>query len=68
MTHDGCLIVLAPEFAKEIRNSSSLSVGRFMAERLHANVQGFEPWKQISAPDRIFPDAVRKRLMKPLGK
>lgn len=67
MTNDGCRVVLAPEFAKEIRNSSSFSAGRFMVERLHADVKGFEPWKQISASDRIFPDAVRKRLMQPLG-
>ncbi|KAH8422248.1 cytochrome P450 [Aspergillus melleus] len=68
MTDDGCLIVLAPEFAKEIRNSPALSVGRFMAERLHAHLDGFEPWRQISAPDRIFPDTIRTKLMQPLGR
>ncbi|PLB46342.1 cytochrome P450 [Aspergillus steynii IBT 23096] len=50
----------------KIRNSSALSVGRFMAERLHAHLAGFEPWRQVSAPDRLFPETIRTRLMQPL--
>ncbi|KAE8389474.1 cytochrome P450 [Aspergillus alliaceus] len=66
MTYDGCQLVLAPEFAKEIRNSSFLSIDRFIAQRFHADIKGFEPYKQITASKRLFTDVIRAKLMQPL--
>ncbi|KAL2783812.1 cytochrome P450 [Aspergillus keveii] len=66
-TETGYKIVLAPEYANEVRSHESLSFGKDSAKDFHAHISGFEPFKQGLADDNIVLDVIRMRLTQSLG-
>ncbi|KAE8150841.1 cytochrome P450 [Aspergillus avenaceus] len=66
-TESGYKVVLAPEYANEIRSHESLSFNQEIAKDFHPHIPGFEPFKQGLAPDSIVMDAIRIRLTQSLA-
>ncbi|RAL14686.1 cytochrome P450 [Aspergillus homomorphus CBS 101889] len=62
LTNDGYQVVLAPEFAKEVRNSSAFSLSSSIARRFHADIKGFEPFDVMTGYDRFFAELIRAKL------
>ncbi|RHZ62804.1 putative cytochrome P450 monooxygenase [Aspergillus thermomutatus] len=64
---NGIKTVLAPEYTNELRAHHALSFGSAVAREFQANIQGFEPFKQLTTGDEIFQDAIRIKLTQSLG-
>ncbi|KAL4864283.1 hypothetical protein BDV12DRAFT_189022 [Aspergillus spectabilis] len=67
VTENGRRIVLGPQYANEIRSHEALSFSKAIAHDFHAELHGFEPFKQGTRSDEIFQDAVRMKLTQSLG-
>ncbi|PYH88391.1 putative cytochrome P450 [Aspergillus ellipticus CBS 707.79] len=61
---NGLDIVLDPKYADEIRNNPALSLGQSAAVDFHANIRGFEPFREGTANNEVFQDAMRMQLTK----
>jgi hypothetical protein len=66
MTLNGPKIVLAPQFANEIRNHPALSVAAFSSNELHAHIRGFDVFAQ-GENDDILQDTVRSKIALSIG-
>ncbi|KAL4874933.1 cytochrome P450 [Aspergillus karnatakaensis] len=67
ISDNGRRLVLSPKYAHEIRSHDALSFGRAIATDFHAELPGFEPFKQGTRADEIVQDAVRMKLTQSLG-
>ncbi|PGH12056.1 hypothetical protein AJ80_06875 [Polytolypa hystricis UAMH7299] len=66
-TENGPKIVLAPEYANEVRGHPSLSFGLMVERDFHTGISGFEPFEQASTSEQILQDAIRMKLTQSLG-
>ncbi|KLJ11186.1 hypothetical protein EMPG_13523 [Blastomyces silverae] len=67
MTENGPKTVLSADYADEIRSHPSLNFGAAIAKEFHADIPGFDTFKQGTRVDEIFQDAVRMKLTHHLG-
>ncbi|OAX80967.1 hypothetical protein ACJ72_04696 [Emergomyces africanus] len=67
VTENGPKTVLSSNYADEIRNHPALNFGAAIAKEFHANIRGFDTFKQGTRGDEIFQDAVRMKLTHNLG-
>ncbi|OJD16455.1 hypothetical protein ACJ73_08884 [Blastomyces percursus] len=67
MTENGPKTVLSADYADEIRSHPSLNFGAAIAKEFHADLPGFDTFKQGTRVDEIFQDAVRMKLTHHLG-
>ncbi|KKZ59939.1 hypothetical protein EMCG_05230 [[Emmonsia] crescens] len=67
ITDNGPKTVLSSDYADEIRNHPALNFGAAIAKEFHANIRGFDTFKQGTRADEIFQDAVRMKLTQNLG-
>ncbi|EEQ86913.2 cytochrome P450 monooxygenase [Blastomyces dermatitidis ER-3] len=67
MTENGPKTVLSANYADEIRSHPSLNFGAAIAKEFHADIPGFDTFKQGTRVDEIFQDAVRMKLTHHLG-
>ncbi|PGH06156.1 hypothetical protein GX51_02544 [Blastomyces parvus] len=67
MTENGPKTVLSADYADEIRSHPSLNFGAAIAKEFHADIPGFDTFKQGTRVDEIFQDAVRMKLTHQLG-
>ncbi|OJD10443.1 hypothetical protein AJ78_08551 [Emergomyces pasteurianus Ep9510] len=67
ITENGPKTVLSSDYADEIRNHPALNFGAAIAKEFHANIPGFDTFKQGTRADDIFQDAVRMKLTHNLG-
>ncbi|ETS78132.1 hypothetical protein PFICI_10194 [Pestalotiopsis fici W106-1] len=62
LTDMGELIVLPAEYGKEIRNDTRLSFGEVIEQNFHAQLPGFEGFRQGTADARLTRDIANKQL------
>ncbi|KAL4919607.1 cytochrome P450 [Aspergillus aurantiobrunneus] len=67
ISDNGEKTVLSRKYAKEIRSHPALDFNGSIAEEFHANVRGFEPFKQGTQSDELVQTAVRTKLTQSLG-
>lgn len=67
MTTEGDIIMLPPQVSREIRNEPGLDMMQAVADRFHAHLPGFEPFRAGSTADRLVQKVVRKQLTKMLS-
>ncbi|KAH8691170.1 cytochrome P450 [Talaromyces proteolyticus] len=67
ISENGLKTVLGSQYAREIRGHHALSFGAIFEKEFHANIRGFEPFRQGTTSDEIFMDAVRMQLTRSLG-
>jgi hypothetical protein len=60
-------VILGPQYANEVRSHEALSFGRAVAYDFHAQIPGFEPFKEGTGAERVLQDVVRMRLTQSLG-
>ncbi|KAL2857577.1 cytochrome P450 [Aspergillus pseudodeflectus] len=66
-TENGYRVILGPQYANEVRSHEALSFGRAVAHDFHAQIPGFEPFKEGTGAERVLQDVVRMRLTQSLG-
>lgn len=59
--------MLSADYADEIRSHPLLNFGAAIAKEFHADIKGFDTFKQGTRADEIFQDAVRMQLTHHLG-
>ncbi|EDN04903.1 conserved hypothetical protein [Histoplasma mississippiense (nom. inval.)] len=67
LTDNGPKTVLSAGYADEIRSHPLLNFGAAIAKEFHADIKGFDTFKQGTRADEIFQDAVRMQLTHHLG-
>ncbi|BCS23009.1 cytochrome P450 [Aspergillus puulaauensis] len=67
LTDNGYKLVLSPKYANEIRSHEDLNFVKAAVDRFHAEIPGFEVFKQATRADDILQDAIRTKMTQSLG-
>ena len=67
LTDNGYKLVLSPKYANEIRSREDLNFVKAAVDRFHAEIPGFEVFKQATRADDILQDAIRTKMTQSLG-
>lgn len=59
--------MLSPKYANEIRSHDDLNFVKAAVDRFHAEIPGFEVFKQATRADDILQDAIRTKMTQSLG-
>ncbi|KJZ80345.1 hypothetical protein HIM_00195 [Hirsutella minnesotensis 3608] len=67
LTDNGPLLILSPQYAREIRNHDHLSLDHFIAAEFHPEIPGFEPFKLVKDPENPLNAIIRAKLTEALA-
>ncbi|KAJ5815883.1 hypothetical protein N7447_008116 [Penicillium robsamsonii] len=67
LTDNGPLLVLSPQYAREVRGDDRLSLDHFIASEFHPNIPGFEPFKLILDPKNPLNTILKTNLTQALA-
>ncbi|KAL3478808.1 cytochrome P450 [Aspergillus californicus] len=67
VTENGIRLILGPQYATELRSHQDLSFGKAIGVDFHADLPGFEPFRQGTRAEEITQDVVRMKLTQSLA-
>ncbi|KAJ5360899.1 hypothetical protein N7517_010090 [Penicillium concentricum] len=67
LTDNGSLLVLSPQYAREVRSDDRLSLDHFIASEFHPDIPGFEPFKLILDPKNPLNTILKSNLTQALA-